>query len=231
MWRNPKRSLGSPTAADWNASGMWLYPIIFAAYSPKQCDSVAVMKKNESWRRNTACCLGFAVLASMAGCTRMGAQRSTGGEVYRNAQFGIEMTIPSGMHQVDVSTLGFTAKATTDDFPMMAAKEGDDPYGIVMIAQRLNVGRMPLVDASDFMRRVEKGRDPNAILGRGETTNASGLVMDHLDWKEPNGQFGSAVITRVQDYLIVVRCNAKSESDIKAMVNAFTSMRRTANSK
>jgi len=154
-----------------------------------------------------------------------------GGEVYRNAQFGIEMTIPSNMHQVDVSTLGLTAKATADDFPMMAAKEGDDPYGIVMIAQRLNVGRMPLVDAADFMRKVENGRDPNAILGRGETTNASGLVMDHLDWKEPNGQFGSAVITRVRDYLIVVRCNAKSKADIKAMVDAFTSMRRTANSK
>jgi hypothetical protein len=189
------------------------------------------MKKVESWRRNIACCFGLALLASIAGCSRMGAQHSAGGEVYRNAQFGIEMTLPSNMHQVDVSTLGFTAKATADDFPMMAAKEGDDPYGIVMIAQRLHVGKMPIVDAGDFMRRVEKGRDPNAILGRGVKTNASGLVMDYLDWKEPNGQFGSAVITQVQDYLIVVRCNAKSESDIKAMVDAFVSMRRTANSK
>src|SRR5665213_2028459 len=176
------------------------------------------MKKNESWSRSIACCLGFAVLASLAGCTRVGAQHSTG-EVYRNVQFGIEMTLPSNLHQVDFSTLTLPSQATDKEVPLMAAKEGDDPYGIVVIAERLNVGR------------VESGRDPSAILGRGETTNASGLVIDHLEWKEPNGQFGSAVITRVQDYLIVARCNAKSESDIKAMVDAFTSMRRTANPK
>jgi hypothetical protein len=187
------------------------------------------MKKSRSWK-SIACGLGFAVLASLAGCTRVGAQHSTG-EVFRNAQFGIEMTLPSNLHQVDFSTLSLPSQATDKEVPLMAAKEGDDPYGIVVIAERLNVGRVPIVDAVDFMRRVEEGRDPNAILGRGETTNASGLVIDHLEWKEPNGQFGSAVITRVQDYLIVARCNAKSESDIKAMVDAFTSMRRTANPK
>jgi hypothetical protein len=66
------------------------------------------------------------------------------------------------------------------------------------------------------------------IAGSGHKLNAYGLTFDWLDWKAAGYEYNSAVITQRGDYLIVARCNAKSDEDLKLMKNTLVGMRITS---
>jgi hypothetical protein len=144
------------------------------------------------------------------------------GNVYSNRYFKISLTLPPGMHAVDLASLNGRGK---NEFLMLAAREGNTSSGIVLLAEKLNAGPSHSVDGKDFLRQVRKSWDEGQVFdGEEQRAQTNGLTFDELDYEVPKGEFDSAIVTRVGDYLLVFRCNAKSREDLKVMNDAVISM-------
>jgi hypothetical protein len=156
------------------------------------------------------------------------AQSSKGGrfdgKTFTDTYFKIAFDLPSFLDPQPLSSLNIHADASADASMMAIAREGKEAYGIVLISQHVKAGG--IASAEDFLRRVRKTRSPGDVVGAGgHQVNADGLAFDWLDWKEADGALDSAVVTRRGDTLIVARCNAKNEDELKAMKNALFGMR------
>jgi hypothetical protein len=156
------------------------------------------------------------------------ADGSVHGNVYTNRYFKVTLTLPPVFHVVDLASLNLHGMSRgTSEFLLLAAREGAAPYGIVMMAEKLNVGPSHIVDGQDFLRRVQHGWGPGEVFeGKKLRIQPKGLVFEELDYGIPKIQFDSAIVTRVGEYLLVFRCNAKSAADLKVMDDAVISMHR-----
>jgi len=154
----------------------------------------------------------------------------SGGEVVRNTRFNFTLRLPVGLHSVDMSSLNIHANPTSDEFLVMTARQGNQPFGIVILAERLNVGRPPMSNAEDFLRKLQNtwrsGQTGPVVVGKTHGTSPEGFTFDELDYRLPGGEFDAAVVTRVGDYLLASRCNAKTEADLKAMTESIKAMRK-----
>jgi len=64
------------------------------------------------------------------------------------------------------------------------------------------------------------------ILGYGRLLHCCVFSARRPWYRVPEGEFDSAVVTRVGDYLLASRCNAKTEADLKAMTESIKTMRK-----
>ena len=158
------------------------------------------------------------------------AHADPGGEEIRNNRFHFVLRLPMGLHSVDLSSLNIHANPTADEFLVMTARQGNQPFGIVMLAERLNVGPSPMGNAEDFLRKMQNtwraDQTGQVVTGKVHWTSPEGFTFDELDYRVPEGEFDSAVVTRVGDYLLASRCNAKTEADLKAMTESIKTMRK-----
>lgn len=154
----------------------------------------------------------------------------SGGEVVRDSRFNFTLRLPVGLHSVDMSSLNIRANSTSDEFLVMTARQGNQPFGIVMLAERLNVGRSPMGNAEDFLRKMQNtwraGQTGQVVVGKTHWTSPEGFTFDELDYRIPGDEFDAAVVTRVGDYLLASRCNAKTEADLRAMTESIKAMRK-----
>jgi len=171
----------------------------------------------------------FVFVLSLFLVSRVGAQSPNDGHIeggaYVNSYFHVSYTWPKILQPYDPAALRLAPKSPYDnEFLLFSARQGDDPYGVVILAERLNFPTphsKGIKDAADMMDRITRFRpDEHAvILSRKHFTSANGLVFDEVDYTQ-NGGYSSGIVTPVGQYLIVFKCNAKSAADLAEMTTS-----------
>jgi hypothetical protein len=162
-------------------------------------------------------------------------QSPTDGQVrnttYENTYFKFSYSWPSFLQPSDVNALQLPKKAPSDnEFLLFSAREGEVPYGIVAVAERMNVPTQHgggLKSSSDLMDRIARFRPEQHVVMQPlkHFTNPDGIVIDELDYVE-DGAPSSAVVIQFGDFLIAFKCNAKSAADIDTMNHSIAEIRR-----
>jgi hypothetical protein len=162
-------------------------------------------------------------------------QSPTDGQVrktsYENTYFKFSYSWPSFLQPYDVNALQLPKKSPlNNEFLLFSAREGGEPYGIVIVAERMNVPTQRgggLKSNSDLMDRIARFPPEQHVVmqPRKHFRNPDGIAIDELDYAE-DGAPSSAVVIQFGDFLIAFKCNAKSTGDIDAMNRSIAEIRR-----
>lgn len=142
--------------------------------------------------------------------------------VYVNSYFHISYSWPKMLQPVDTHSLQLPqASPNPNEFLLFAAREGDEPYGVVIVAEKLNVPTPHtngIKNGPDFLDKVARFKPEQQVVmqPRKHFTNADGLIFDELDYTE-RGVPSSAVATQIGQFLIIFKCNARTPVDLAEM--------------
>lgn len=137
---------------------------------------------------------------------------------YENFYFKVSYTWPSILRPYPVDSLTLPQGPHANEYALFSARQGNEPYGVVVIAERLHVVTSRsngLRDGAGFLDRVAKFRPEQhvVILSRKHFTN---IVVDVLDYTE-SGAPSSASAAQIGQFLIVFKCIAKSADELEEM--------------
>ena len=140
---------------------------------------------------------------------------------YENSYFKFSYTWPSILRPYPMDSLALPHGSYANEYALFSARQGNEPYGVVVIAERLHVVTLHssgLRDGADFLDRVAKFRPEQhaVILSRKHLKNASGIDVDVLDYTE-NGAPSSAITAQIGQFLIVFKCVARAASELEEM--------------
>lgn len=162
------------------------------------------------------------------------AQSPTNGRVentaYVNSYFHFSYTWPKILQPYDTNLLRLGPQSPYgNEFLLFSAREGQEPSGVVIIAEKLNVPTphsSGIRDSADFLRKFMRFSPEEHVtnLSKKHFNGANGLVFDEVDYAQ-NGEFSSGVITTIGKFLIVFKCNAKSEAELAAMTKSAAELR------
>ena len=167
----------------------------------------------------------------------VGAQSPSDGRVevkaYSNTYFHLSYVWPAILQPQPLSAMNLPkASPRGVEFFLFSARQGSQPYGIVMIAEKtraLTADSRDFQDAADLISRVKRGIDPShpwKPLGEKHLKNETGLMVDEFDYLVGN-EYSSAFVVTLDGYLIVARCNARNAADLKAMTDSLLAIRNT----
>jgi hypothetical protein len=172
------------------------------------------------------------ILAAVSACV-VNAQTPTEGHTtkvsYVNTYFNFAYTWPAMLKPSSLPSPG--ANGTAYEFPLFIAREVGQPYGVVIVAQKLGVAgphSTPLTKSGDLIDRIAHSLRPGPILSnitRSEKKNQRGMVFDELRYLQ-SGKPSSVIATQVGEYLIVFKCNARSGAEIRAMEDSVWTLSR-----
>jgi hypothetical protein len=155
------------------------------------------------------------------------------GRTYVNSFFRLAYELPADFQPQTLSQMSLPKRSPRDvEFFLIAARQGNSDYGVVMIAEKtraLTSNPHDFQNAADLMARIKRNFDPSLTLkplNEKQFTNGSGLVIDEFDYVIA-GEYSSAFIVSLDNYLIVARCNARNAADLKTMTDSLAAMRRT----
>jgi len=152
------------------------------------------------------------------------------GNSYVNSYVKFSYSWLAMLRPYDIKSLILPQKSpSANEFLLFSARYGDEPYGVVMLAERLNAitpHSKGIRDGADFIDRVEKFRPEQhaVIMSRKHFTSAGGLTIDQLIYTA-NGEFASATSAQIGSFLIVFKCDAKSAADLVEMDKSVVAIR------
>lgn len=115
-------------------------------------------------------------------------------------------------------------------YVLFSAKEGDQPYGVLMLAQRLGVAgphSAGLKSSAEMIAHLADSLRPGPVLtniARSQHTAAGGRRFDELTYAI-SGKPAAVIATQVGQYLIVFKCNAQSAHDLALMEKSVLALR------
>lgn len=151
------------------------------------------------------------------------------GSSYVNSYFKFSYSWPLTLKPWDTKSLNLPQSSPyANEFMLFSARQGDEPYGIVVLAERM--GPTPhnrgFRDGSDFLDRVIRSFKPEEhaeFQPRKHFTNSRGLTFDQVDYTD-NGGIESAMVTQLGQFLIVFKSNAKTPVDLKEMTKSISEL-------
>ena len=175
--------------------------------------------------------LSLVALVACAARSQTPTDGHTEANAYVNSYFHISYAWPKFLRPYDVSSLRLpTQSPYANEFLLFSARQGDEPFGVVMVAERLNA-RTPhssgFKDGADFIDKVAQfpPQEHATIQARKHFANPEGLIFDELDYSD-NGAPSSAIAAQVGQFLIVFKCSAKSPADLAVMIQSAISLHR-----
>lgn len=153
------------------------------------------------------------------------------GNAYVNSYFHFAYAWPNLLQPYDTNSLHLDRSKPNDyEFLLFSARQGGQPHGLIMIAEKLNVRTAHsngIRDAQDFLDRVAMFRPEQHAIAqpRKHFRNADGFVFDELDYSE-NGVPSSAMVTQIGQFLIAFKCDAGSAVDLAEMTRSVAAMHR-----
>ena len=181
------------------------------------------------------CYLFAAALLTVIGCE---SQSPADGHLeknsYVNSYLHFTYIWPANLQPIDIGNLNIhPAKPNPNEYPLFAARQGGDPFGIVMIAEKLHAptphNRTGFTDGANFLSYIVPGFGPDAhvkVLASKHMANPNGFVIDELDYAVAN-EYDSGIAIQSGQYLVVFKCNAKSPSDLEIMTKSILATKRT----
>jgi len=143
--------------------------------------------------------------------------------VYVNSFFHVSYVWPDILRPVDSAFFKLqSVTSNKGEFLLFMAREGDEPFGVLLLAQKPNaVTKMPAgpYPSQDFLEHVKKEWDPvekPKILAETHVTTSDALTFYELDYLVSD-KYSSAIVTQIGDYLLVFKCNARSAQDLAKM--------------
>jgi hypothetical protein len=181
--------------------------------------------------------VGYFFLSLVALTYRSFAQLPTDGHMeknsYTNTYFHISYSVPKFLHVVDTKSLALSQlPPNRHESLLLAAQQGDAPFGIIVLAEKLHVPTAHtngIQDGADFLDRAVRSFDPAGhaqIISRKHFTNNDGIFFDQMDYLI-FGEQSSGIAARIGDFLIVFKCTAKSASDLAEMTESIAALHRT----
>jgi hypothetical protein len=152
------------------------------------------------------------------------------GNAYVDSYFKFSYVWPAMLKPYETNSPNAPAiSPDANEFILFSARQGDEPFGIVVTAERLKTvtpHSKGARDGADFLVRMEKFRpEQHAVIqARNHFKNAAGLTIDQLIYTE-NGEFSSATAVQIGGFLIVFKCNAKSQADLGEMNRSVVAVR------
>jgi hypothetical protein len=152
------------------------------------------------------------------------------GKSYVNSYFHFSYSWPTFLNPYDTRSLNLPPHSPyANEFLLFSARQENEPYGIVVLAERLNAvtpHSRGIRDGADFIDRVTRFNPEQhaVILSRKHFTNAADLVYDQLDYTE-NGAPSSAIAVQIGKFLIIFKCNAKSAADLAEINKSVIALR------
>ncbi len=152
------------------------------------------------------------------------------GKSYVNTYFHFSYSWPAALNPTKLPAQPAgdnSAKAYV--YPLFSAHQGTQPFGVVVVAEKLNVAgphSTGLKSSSDYVNRIARSLRPGPVLSNIQQSkkNARGMVFDELSYRM-NGKPAAVIATQVGEFLIVFKCNAQSEADIAEMERSALAMR------
>ncbi|MFP5234582.1 MAG: hypothetical protein ACLGSD_01660 [Acidobacteriota bacterium] len=115
-------------------------------------------------------------------------------------------------------------------FVLFSAKQGKQPYGLMMMAEKLNVAGPHsggIKSSADMITRLANSLRPGPVLtniAKSQHKTASGRQFDELTYSI-SGKPAAVLATQVGEYLIVFKCNAASAHDMALMEKSALALR------
>ena len=129
------------------------------------------------------------------------AQSPTDGRVesnaYANSYFHFSYSWPKILEPYDTGSLMILRKSTyNNEFLLFSARQGNAPYGVIILAERLNFPTphsKGIKDAAQMMDMITKFSpgEHAIILTRKHFTSSNGLVFDQMEYIQ-NGVYSQA---------------------------------------
>jgi hypothetical protein len=120
--------------------------------------------------------------------------------------------------------------AKSYEFLLFSARQADQPFGIAVVAQKLNVAgphSQGAKSAAELMDRMQHGLRPNTILTnitRSQKKSAGGVVFEQLDYVV-NGKPSAVLATQSGQYALLFKCSAQNAADLAAMQRSVLAIR------
>ena len=170
------------------------------------------------------------LLAALRGISQSPNDGRVTGSSYENSYFKFSYAWPAMLKPYDTNSLNLPQSSPyANEFMLLAVRQGDEPFGIVVVAERLNAitpHSRGIRDGEDFLVRVARfPPEQHAVIQeRKHFKNPAGLTIDQLIYTEKGG-YSSATAVQIGNFLIVFKCNAKTSSDLAEMNKSVVALR------
>jgi hypothetical protein len=148
---------------------------------------------------------------------------------YVNTYFHFSYTWPEILQPYDPTALHLPHNFSANEFLLFSARQGQEPFGIVMMAEKLHVPTAHtngIQNGAEFIDRaihtLDSAGNPKILL-RKHVVNASGIEIDELDYMI-YGEYSSGIAARFGDFIVAFRCNAKSADDLARMTHSIADL-------
>lgn len=173
----------------------------------------------------------LAVFFAIAATAQSPANGRITGRAYVNSYLHIAYTWPATLQSMPLPKPD-TASSSVNaySYPLFIARQGSQPYGIVGVAEKLNVAgphSTGIKSAADYIDRLAHSLRPGPILSnfsRSKVKGTAGMTFEKFSYLQ-NGKPSTVFATQVAQYVVVFKCNAQSASDIAQMEKSVLALR------
>lgn len=184
------------------------------------------------FKLKTISLLVAAVVASAAGAQSV-ADGHVAGNAYVNRYFHLSYTWPAMLKPVPLAAAAPDhGMANNYQTLLFSARETNQPYGVAMVAEKLNVAgphSTGIKSSAEMIERLANSLHPGPVLQniqRSVRKGAQGRAFDELTYSI-NGKPSAVIATQVEQYLIVFKCSAQSAHEMALMEKSVLEMRVT----
>jgi len=174
-------------------------------------------------------------LAAIFSCAAQAQAPAAGrivGKTYVNRYFHVSFTWPATLNpKVIPPQKADSSNSKAYAFPLFSALQGDQPYGVTVVAEKLHVAgphSTGIRDSAEFIERIKGSLRPGPILSNitsSRRKGPQGLMFDQLDYLQ-SGKPSSVLATQIGQYLIVFKCSAQSVADMTRMQQSALALRK-----
>lgn len=151
------------------------------------------------------------------------------GNSYVNKYFHLAYTCPPILTPQPIPAAD-PKNANSYEFLLFSARQANQPYGIAVVAQKLNVPgphSAGVKSAAELIDRMQHSLRPGTVLTnitRSQKKSAGGIVFEQLDYAV-NGKPATVLATQSGQYALLFKCSAQNAADLAAMQHSVLAIR------
>ncbi len=173
------------------------------------------------------------VLFAAAAFAQSPANGKINGRTYVNPTLHISYTWPAMLDAKPMPAPDSAAASVhAYSYPLFIAGQGNQPFGVVAVAEKLNVAgphSTGITSAAGYMDRLTQSLHPGPMLSdfkRSKATGTAGVSFEKLTFLM-QGKPSAVYAMQAGPYVVVFKCNAQSAADMALMEKSVLAVRKT----